>query len=146
MMAREAPQIVGEMIFNLADHHRYFRMLPDQWSGIFTEPAETIIDVLKTHAPMVKFKADDPYLKAIGDVIVNIEKELQGELQHMREQQEKPDDTKGTPVPGVIASTGPLSVVSDEADSADEDDNEEEEQGDSDGSEEGPDGEDRGTR
>ena len=39
MMSREDPQIVGEMIFNLADHHRYFRMLPEDWADIFTEPA-----------------------------------------------------------------------------------------------------------
>jgi hypothetical protein len=109
MMMRDNPQIVGEMIFNLADHHRYFRMLPETWTGIFTDPKTVIISILKQHAPMVQFSPEDPYLDTVAQAVLAAEEALQADLAAMRDEME--EDGADLP-PGVIGASGPhLSVI-----------------------------------
>jgi hypothetical protein len=111
LMMREDPQIVGEMIFNLADHHRYFHMLPPEWEAIFTDPKTTIIAVLKAHAPLVKFSATDPYLIAISNTVLGIERDLQRELESTRNEQGQHPPQEDEMPPGVIGTPGSLRII-----------------------------------
>lgn len=107
LMVREEPEIVAEMIYNVADYHRYWRALPESWKEIFTAPKKTIVAFLKPHVPGIEATADDGYLDAIEQYILQFQKEFEAQQAQQaadmeREAKEHGEKPEGRPKLAIV--------------------------------------------